>query len=661
MKKLPYFLLLVFAMGIFACSTEDIEEAVSEEEEEVIEDEDDTPPEDEDDGIVSDTPCDFDLSGLAANSTITVNCLLDLEGATITLPPNTTFDFDGGDIFNGTLIFSGGIIDGRLLNSNLKTQGNVSLKDPIFKFNASRWENIVQGQTNSDIALKNTADFEDLMFQIKEMGGTTFETNVFDAYFETTKVTSTTADQNFYASVEGINVPSNFHLKMSDNTKLRQFPAEGGIENGTVIAVRDADNVRISGGYVIGDRNDRVYSPQDVGLEGTHLMHIHSGRNVIIDGVNFVEGSKGALAIYSIGFRFDPDYIPTYGIKVINCSFTNIRRMGIALTDGNDILIEGNTFTNVGQPMAGSDGGEVGYAINIEAFRSRDANGNLLEHERAFDILIARNTEINSRVGFTAATIGQDITIENNDIETRCIISLASGTKIINNRFNASAEAAERFAIFAAGSHSETVFDNEISGNDIIGYSIGIATDTNDIDVHDNAITNGDIGIQLKDTSDSRFYNNMINVNETGISATNTFVNNTTINENEITAGRFHLFLTGFNNTPDTNGYTISVERNKFFTSKKVTINNANGINFMNNEVTGGIELGTSSNINISSNTKIDPNDSDGIRLYGSHSDVSITNNNILEPSGADRFDCINNDSDTPNAIVLSGNTCANR
>ncbi|MFD2562448.1 right-handed parallel beta-helix repeat-containing protein [Aquimarina rubra] len=661
MKKLPYCLLILLTFCYFSCSNESIEEIIAEEEEIIDEEDNNEEEEEEDTDIISDTPCDFDLSNLTANSTVVIDCLLDLEGQTINLPANVTFDFEGGDIFNGTLVFSGGYIDGRLLNSKLETQGDVLLKDPTFKFTASRWENIVQGQTTSDIALKNTAEFERLMYSIKEMGGTTFETNVFDAYFETTKVTSTTSNQNFYASVEAINVPSNFHLKMSDNTKLRQYPAESRIENGAILAIRDADNVTVSGGYLIGDRNDRIYAADDVGLYGTHLMHIHSGRNVTIDGVNFVEGSKGALAIYSIGFRFNPDYIPTYGINVINCTFKDIRRMGIALTDGSDILIEGNTFTNVGQPMSGSDGGEVGYAINIEAYRTRDANGVLMENERAFDILITRNTEINSRVGFTAATIGQDITVEDNDIETRCILSLASGTKIINNRFNASAVAGETFAIFAAGSHSDTVFDNEISGNDISGYAIGIATDTNDINVFNNNITNGDIGLQLKDTSDSSFYNNTINVNQTGISATNTFVNNTTINDNTVTAGSFHLYLTGFNNSTETNGYTISLERNKFLNSKKVTINNANGITFRNNEVTGGIELGTSSNIDISSNTKIDPNDSDGIRLYGTHSSISITNNNILEPSGADRYNCINNNSDTPNAITLSGNTCGTR
>ncbi|MHA7057499.1 hypothetical protein ACWGOQ_0009800, partial [Aquimarina sp. M1] len=445
MKKSPYFLLILMTVFYYSCSTESIEEIIAEEEE-VIEEDDDIE-EEEDTDITSDNPCDFDLSSIVANSTVTIDCLMDLEGKTINLPANVNFDFEGGDIFNGTLIFSGGTIDGRLLNHDLDTQGEVLLKNTTFRFVASRWENIVQGQTSSEIALKNTAEFEKLMFRIKEMGGTTFTTNVFDAFFETTKVTSTTSNQNFYASVEAINVPSNFHLKMSDNTKLRQFPAASGIENGAVIAVRDSDNVTISGGFIIGDRNQRIYSPQDVGLEGTHLMHIHSGRNVTIDGVQFVEGSKGAIAIYSLGFSFNPGYKPTTNVKVINCTFKDIRRMGIALTDGRDILIEGNTFTNIGQPMSGSDGGEVGYAINIEAFRTRDSNGVLMENELAFDILIARNTEVNSRVGFTAATIGQKITIDDNDIETRCILSLANETKIINNRFNASAAAGETFAI----------------------------------------------------------------------------------------------------------------------------------------------------------------------------------------------------------------------
>ncbi|MHA7060304.1 hypothetical protein ACWGOQ_0024015, partial [Aquimarina sp. M1] len=441
-KNLAYILFLSISISLISCSEDKIEDSVSEElENQQLNSSKNL------ENRISTTPCDFDLSSVSSNSTITIDCVLDLHGKNISLPANVNFDFDGGTISNGTLIFSGGYIDGRLLHSDLSLRGGVKLKDPLFIFDASKWRTIVQGPTNSETALQNTEEFEKLIYRIKRMGATTFEMDTFDAYFETTKVTSTTSNQNFYASVEAINLPSSFHLKMSDNTHLRQFPAEPGIENGAIMAVRDVSSVKITGGNFHGDRNQRTYSPEDVGLEGTHLFHIHSGRNITMDGVNFIEGSKGAIAIYSLGFSFNPDYKPTTNVKVINCKFKDIRRMGIALTDGRDILIEGNTFTNIGQPMSGSDGGEVGYAINIEAFRTRDSNGVLMENELAFDILIARNTEVNSRIGFTAATIGQKITIDDNDIETRCIISLANETKIINNRFNASAAAGETFAI----------------------------------------------------------------------------------------------------------------------------------------------------------------------------------------------------------------------
>ena len=62
------------------------------------------------------------------NSTITVDCLLDLEGQTIEVPNNVTFEFDGGDVFNGTLNFvSSGKIDGELLSSALTLEGDVQL------------------------------------------------------------------------------------------------------------------------------------------------------------------------------------------------------------------------------------------------------------------------------------------------------------------------------------------------------------------------------------------------------------------------------------------------------------------------------------------------------------------------------------------------------
>ncbi len=649
MKKLVYPIFIISACVIISCSKESVGNNPPEIGEEIIPD----IPEN-----VITTPCDFDLSTVTENSTIVINCVLDLKGETINLPANVNFEFEGGDIIgDGTLVFTGGTIDGRLLSNKLKIDGNVKLIGKTFRLYAVRWD-IVEGKTTSEIALKNNAEFERLMFYTKELGATTFEIGRLDAYFEITKVTSTTSNQNFYPSLEAINIPSDFHLKMSENTHLRTFTAEAGVEGGAILAVRDVSNVIVSGGTLYGDRDKRVYSSADIGLEGTHLFLIHSGKNITLDGVNFIDGSKGSMSIYSFGFSFNPDYIPTTGVIIKNCEFKNSRRMAIALTDARDVLIEGNTFIDTGLPSSNSDGGEVGYAINIEPDRFRDGNGILMERQRAFDITIRKNTETGSRGGFITATIGQDITIEDNDIGTRAVYSLVSGTRIINNRFKATGTAIDSWAIFTAGGiESETVFNNEVAGNTIEGYSLGIATGTKDTFVHDNTITNCGLGIQIAKTIDSRFYNNTINVTGSGIAATNTFNNNIEVKGNTVTSGSFHVYFAQMNDKEEHKNNTLLFENNTFLNENAVVLSNTNGVTFTNNDVIGGIQVGNTFNVDVSLNT-IKPNESNGVRLYGTHTDVSIATNTISEPTGASRFVCIHNESDTPAGITMSGNTC---
>ncbi len=656
MKKMLFNLLLFLVIySYYSCSNESFEEIIVTDE---ISDQD-TDSDSETDEYVSDIPCDFDLKDISANSTVVIDCILDLKGETINLPTNVKIEFDGGDIIgDGTLNFNQGTIDGRLLSSKMTVKGDVQLKDSNFEFIPSRWENIVEGQTTSEIALKNTSEIEKLIYLTKSLGADTFTIDKFDAYFEVTKVTPPTTNNFFYPSKEAINIPSNFHLKMSQNSFLRIFPGAMGIENGAIISVEDAINVKITGGSLCGDRDDRQYSPTDEGLEGEHLLYVYSSKNVIIDGVNFLNGSKGSIHIYSKGFPFEPEnYKPTSNVTVMNCHFKNSRRMAIALTDGRDITIENNTFLDTAQASTHSDGGEVGFAINIEPVRKREDNGELREYQKVFDVLISDNTEINSRSGFLTITIGQDITVQNNKIDTRIAYSFASDSKIINNNFVASEKSSEHFAIFASG-FGETVFNNEISENSIDGYSVGIVVGSIGAYIHDNTIKNGKNGIQLSESYDARVINNKINVSERGISSTNTFASNTEISNNEIRSGGFHLYLVEFNNKNEEQEYILNVKNNTFFDTKKIVISRAKGVHLSNNNVDGALEIGNSSNIIVTENS-FTPDESDGIRLYDTNNNIFITKNNISEPTGASRFVCINNDSDASSSAILeSENTC---
>ncbi|MEW7280323.1 right-handed parallel beta-helix repeat-containing protein [Aquimarina sp. 2201CG1-2-11] len=599
------------------------------------------------------TPCNFDASSITANSTVVIDCVLDLDGATVTLPENVNFEFKGGDIVNGTLVFAGGTIDGRLLSYKLEVKGEVRLSDPAFKFYAVRWD-ITEGSTTSDIALQNTAKLENVMFMTSALGATTFRINKLDAFFEVTRVTGS-SNKVFRPSKEAVNIPSNFNLEMTENTHLRIYPGgEHNRQGGAIMAIRDESNITVTGGNFHGDRDQRTFSPDDNGLEGSHLFLIHSGKNVVIDGVNFQDGSAGTFAIFSFGFSFNPDYNPTTNVTIKNCVIRNSRRMAIALTDGRDIVIEGNTFIDAGQPSANTDGGEVGYAINIEPDRFRNDAGELMERQRVFDVLIKGNTESGSRGGFLTLTIGQDITVEGNTIGTRVVHSLVSGIKIVNNSFKAVGHAVDSWAVFSA-SRGETVFNNEIAGNIIEGYSLGIVSGSHDCYVHDNTIVNCKSGIQLSKATQTRIHDNTINVTDNGIQATNTNNNDVELKGNNITSGGFHALFVQMNNKGGEEDFTVTLDNNTFSGNRKVTLSNSNGIIFTNNEVLGGMEIGNTTNSVISSNV-IKPNASDGIRLFETHNNITVRDNTVFKPSGSHA--CINNDSTTPNAVTLSNNSC---
>ncbi len=658
MKRIPHLLIIFLTICLVSCSSEDFDESSPQ----GGPDTDNPTPEPDIPENTATTPCTFKASEITADQTIIVDCVLDLEGKTIDLPANVTFQFDKGDIINGTLNFpdnGNGKIDGRLLNSTLTLNGGVKLIDPAFKFYAVRWE-IVEGTTTSDIAFDNNKKLEALMFRIKELGGTTFNINKFDAYFEITKITP--PEVFFRASVEAVNIPSDFNLVMTENTHLRTFPAEIEKENGAILSINDVDNVTVTGGTLHGDRDQRPYSPgQQAGQQGQHTMHIQSGRNITIDGVSFVDGSKGGLTIYSKGFFTTPEsYKPTTNVTVKNCIFKNNRRMALSLTDGREIFIEGNTFIDSGQDTANSGGGEVGYAINIEPGRVRDENGTLQELQKVFNTYIRKNTETNSRSGFLTVTIGQDITVEDNDIGTRLVYSLTNGTKIINNRFNAGGIGLESWAIFAAGV-GETVYNNEISGNEINGYKNGMVIGSNESYVHHNVINAKDIGILITKPNDIRIIDNTITAVDKGIACTNSFINNGEIRGNKITttkANGFHLYFTGVNQTDEAINYKTTIAGNTFLNTRKITFSRARGITFTDNNVLGGLEVGDSDDIVISENKKIQPDESDGIRLFGANTNISVLNNAITEPSGAARFVCINNNSNNPGAVTDTGNTC---
>lgn len=648
---------LFLATALTSCSQEDLLSNVIAEnaaEEEPDPEPDATPV---DDLKINTTPCDYTLAGIAAGTTLAIECQLDLDGKTVSLPTGVTLEYKGGEIINGTLNFTaGGKIDGNLLNQNLTVEGNVSLISETFQFHPSRWA-IVQGVTTTQIAQKNNNNLEDLMFYTKSIGATTFIIDKFDAYFEVSKVTSTTTNANFYPTKESINVPGDFNLLMSDNTILRVFPNSN--QYYALLAVREVSNVTIKGGTLIGDRDEHTF-PDGGRHEKGHLLHLHAAVNSTVDGVTMKYANGDGMKIDGVNFTFQENYKPTHGILVQNCVFDANRRNNLSITDGFDITIDNNTFLNAGIDTGRSEGITPKFAIDVEATREKDSNGDYIYYEKSYNITISNNTERGSAIGGFTVHIGEDVTIDNNDVETNISWGFASGVKIINNLVQAKSSE-ENYAILGGRSNNyDGSFNNEISGNKIIGFGTGIVLHNRENKVFNNEIENCGIGVYMRNVYDSEIYSNSIYSNDNlklensrGISAFRVNVNNVEIYDNTINVKNDPIRFMEVNEAEVATDYLFNVYDNVLNSSVLSTISKSSGINFYKNNFNIGTIIYTSSNLDFKNNS-ISTENTHGFELRDNSSNIMFTDNTIDVNS---KKECIVSDSSS--SFEEKDNSCS--
>ena len=477
--------LLLFFVMAFACSKSDTEN-------------NETPPLQED--PITTQSClitDFDIQ---ENSSIIIDCMLDLEGQTITIPNNVTFMYnEGGAIVNGTLSFvSKGKIDGAFLNSELNVEGDIQLTSTVFDFVASRWTELVEGKVADEVA-RNNRDFLEMLFlKIKNLGGDTFVIDNLDAYFKVDGLLSEALPTN-----QGINIPSDFNLQMSDNTHLRMQP-NGHFRN-CLIGVYDEENITIKGGFLHGEREEHDYNSGFVDSDGStgasngwlHCMRIKGGRNIVIDGVTFMDAAGDGISISSINHFFQPNHIRSNNITIKNCHFLRARRTNIVITSADDVYIEDNVIEDGGIDMENSTGTAPSSNLNIESFRSFDSDGNLIEYERVSRVYIKNNVQIvnegagsEKAGGFQISHAVGPIVIEDNEmINSGVGFFTADGVEIKNNTITGGG--------ITAGSASnfdrEDVIGNIVTGNKVVSSGTAISIAGNGVEVTNNSFE-GEVG-----------------------------------------------------------------------------------------------------------------------------------------------------------------------
>lgn len=539
------------------------------------------------------TPCTVNLSSLSSNSSFTVDCLLDLDGKSVSLNSGVNLNFDGGDIINGTLKFNGGQIDGELLNSSLNIDGNVSLSSDTFEFIPSRWD-IDEGSTNYNNALDNRLNIEKAIRLTKNLGATAFTIDKMDAYFEVTAVRDS-PNHNFYEWMEAINVPSNFTLEMTDNTHLRVYPNDN--YKYALMSVDHATNVTISGGNLYGDRNEHSFSGGG-SHEWGYVMLLHGAENTRISNVIMKDGNGDGMKIVAEGFTFQSHYRPSKNVIVDGCTFDSNRRNNLTITGGKNVIIENSTFLRAGINTDQSTGTNPRFQIDIEAYRKR-INGEIRYYERVDGVIIRNNIERESGRGGFLVSIGENVTIEDNDVQAGIGYKYGVGTIIRNNIMTARREG-RGLAIGAGEADTETISDNKIYGNTIRGYDSGITLYGQNHEIYDNKIEQCDKGVFLKDVRDTKIYNNTITSNRKdskGIYLHATSGDNIEFKGNEITTKGNPINATFFNRRSSESNYSVDFIDNEINSNAVVSMKWAHNVNFKNNTIKAPNEVFDSKNI----------------------------------------------------------------
>ena len=608
--KHPFFILFTLFV-ILSCSKEEVK---------LIKDEMDEVEVDE--PITATTPCQFDLSSAKSGDTVNINCLLDLEGKTVTLPENITFTFNGGDIINGTINFSGdkNKIDGRLLNADLKLAGKVSLISETFEFKPNRW-GIIEGKVDDVVADSNRAIFKSALKLIKEYGGSTFKIDKMDAFFRVDNIPPKTTPTQF-----AIIIPSDFSLVMTDNTHLRIQP--NAHKQPTLLSILDVDNVNITGGILYGERDEHDYSSG-----GTHewetLISIKGGRNIKVSKVKMIDSAGDGIGVSNLGHSFDPVYKPSIDVLIADNTFIRSRRNQISITDGREVIVENNMFIDASIHTDKSKGTAPGFAIDVEAVRGKNPAG---PQQIAQDIIIRGNTEKGSRKGSFTVHTGDRVTIEDNTVEKFISYSTSIGTIIRNNRIESPTNDATGTAIFAGRDDLfEKNYDNKVYGNTIIGYTTGIEATNTKLEVYKNTITNCLSAIRLKNLNNSSVYENKIKSNREKSAGINSHSGSNYINNVKIYDNNIDVTSTGFNFIrqnirPEESDFSFEVINNTVVNSG-ATVSKTNGFYFKKNTFNNRVRLVNAINGEFSEN--IISSELDGIRIDTGCNNIKISKNTI--------------------------------
>lgn len=493
---------------------------------------------------------------------------------------------------------------------------DTATKDPVFIFDPERW-GVVQGRVSDDVALKNRDILNAIMVKLVDMGISTMEIGTMDAYFKV-DVDKTQREVNVEGSIQ---VPSNFHLKMSDDTYLRVQPNGSAIYS--LMTTYLADNTTISGGNLVGDRFEHDYSPYTDGsgvqrnVHGWgYLIWIIGSENIVIENINMAKAIGDGLVFHSEGFRNDdgslkPGKREVNNVIVRNVNVDECRRNGISILDGRNITFDNCNVTNTGngdqaydssgKKIASSSGVAPKYGMDLEAIRTRDADGVLEEHALIEGITIKNSRFTNNEAGDIVIYTANNVVVDNNYFD-KWVGTKASHTVTIKNNTFESRDSDFSFGInvnsFLDPFGKELNYNYQVLNNTVKGYRSGIRVSGENQIITGNRVENCQDGISFSNVKNAVFSNNIIRSNVAfsyGYRARNTNAFGVEIKNEDVEVSFRPIDIRGLNEDLSGSNLEVSFMDSKFYSTypadPTMYFQNSKNIRFENIESNTSIRL----------------------------------------------------------------------
>ncbi len=562
----------------------------------------------------------FDLS-LIKKSRFLLNCIMDLKGETVNVPSHLRLIYDGGQIINGTLVFSpGATIDSHLLSPSLTLEGSPTLNNGVFELVPFRW-GIIEGITTDVNAQKNKEILQKIIDMIKKTNGHTLKIDKLDAYF---KVGGINLSPKQY-SENSIHLPSDFTLEMTNNTFIRMQPTHFPYAN--LMSTYDVDNVTIRGGNLVGDRYKHDYSDiLDInGIsrkshEWPTLLITKGSRNVRFENVHMSQSTGDGFVAGSAGFRIKQNTPLNKKVLLIGCTITDCRRNGISITDGEDITIENNIIehTGEGEAIRDSSGKRIydaagvapRFGLDIEPYVSYGnfAKSSEIRYEWVENVKVINNRFTNNKAGSIIVYKADNVLVDNNFSDAVIALNDTSNSTISNNTLEArpdfksiglSSGDERRYVNFKGGAMQQYAVNNTIVGNTVRGFSIAIIVNGSGGEVYHNRVYNYSyMGLKVDRVEDTNIHDNQYtssSSNSQGILLTR-YANNVniynetfTIKSGFIDSHRCNIYNSSFKDTrirDNISSFKVRIYNNVVNARKLGRLTNSSGIELSNNDMT---------------------------------------------------------------------------